>query len=629
MSGIAVLVVEDERLVAIDLQQTLLHMGYDAYAVAASADEALSRAAERRPDIVLMDIRIKGTRDGVETAALLRGAHDVPIIYVTAHADDATLARAKETDPQGYVVKPVKAAELRSTIELSLHRHAIDARLRRHDRWLSTTLGAIVDGVVSVDARGLVTFLNPAAEALLGVGMREAVGRTSAEITASSPPTPLDAALAQRVAVEHEDVIEHRDGRRIVEDRAAPVLDGTELLGAVMVVRDVTEQRQMMRQLELADRLVSLGTLAAGVAHEVRNPLAVVLAGAELAKDELVVALGALRASEPAPERVQRALEEALDAHAEIVEAAQQIRRIVSDLRVFGMAPESSSGPCDVARALGWAVRTTGAELRERATVVVDTEPGLIAAIDDTRLGQVLVNLLINATHAIEPGRPDANRVTVGARRSGGRVVIMVADTGRGMSPEVKARMLEPFFTTRASGSGTGLGLAITHTILSAAGGSIEADSTVGVGTTFRVSVPAAAALSETSALPSPQPGAAGRACVLVVDDDPVVQRILMRALRAEHDVVCASSAEEALEQLDAGARFDLVVSDLTMPGMGGTGLLQALAARHPEMRSRVLMLSGRARSADDAALLDGTPYLAKPFKLEELRDAVRLALRR
>jgi CheY-like chemotaxis protein len=164
----SILIVEDERIVAKDLQQTLAGMGYDAFAIASSADEALARASARCPDVVLMDIRIKGQRDGVEAAEILRARFGVPVVYLTAHADDATIERATRSEPYGYLLKPVKAAELRSAIEVSIYRHAMEKRLREREKWFSTTLRSLSDAVMTVDLAGNVSFMNPAAEQLTG-----------------------------------------------------------------------------------------------------------------------------------------------------------------------------------------------------------------------------------------------------------------------------------------------------------------------------------------------------------------------------------------------------------------------------------------------------------------------------
>src|ERR1041384_7539149 len=184
----SVLSVEDERIVAKDLQHTLAAMGYDAFAIASSADEALNRAAEKCPDLVLMDIRIKGARDGIETADLLRKQFGVPVVYLTAHADDATIERAKRTTPYGYLMKPVKSAELRSAIEVTLHRHEMEKQLAVAQRWFATTLRSIDDAVITVDVEGKIAFVNPAAERVLGTAGDQAIGQPAAGAMGAGAP---------------------------------------------------------------------------------------------------------------------------------------------------------------------------------------------------------------------------------------------------------------------------------------------------------------------------------------------------------------------------------------------------------------------------------------------------------
>ena len=331
--GTRVLVVEDERIVARDLQEMLLEMGYDPYAVAASADEAIARAAERALDLALLDIRIRGSRDGITLAGLLREQFGVPVVFLTAHADDATLDRAKRTEPYGYLVKPVKAAELRSAIEIALFRHAMEKRLRESERWFATTLHSIADAVVTVDLAGNVRFMNAAAEALTGVSRADALGRPAREVVrVVAPPeaaAPLERALDARAPISlREATLATAAGpERVIADSVAPVVDRDEMLGAVMVFRDITEHKQLQRQLEVADRLASLGTMAAGVAHEVNNPLSVVIANATYVQSELE------RLASERPD--DGALAEAISAQDDLARAASRIARIVGELRAF------------------------------------------------------------------------------------------------------------------------------------------------------------------------------------------------------------------------------------------------------------------------------------------------------
>ncbi|MBL8910120.1 MAG: response regulator [Archangium sp.] len=626
------LIVEDERIVARDLQETLVGLGYDAFAIAASSDEAMARATERRPDLVLMDIRIKGGRDGIETATALRKRFDVPIVYLTAHADEATIERARATEPYGYVIKPVNSAELRSAVEVSIYKHGVDRQVRARERWFSTTLRSIADAVVAADSTGRVSFMNAAAEELTGVPQGDALGRPAREVVQLTDPvhpaSPIDRALEQRASVTIDRAqLRHVLGtNRLISDSAAPVLDDGQVLGAVMVFRDVTEQEAVKRQLEAADRLAALGTMAAGVAHEVNNPLTVVVANGRFIESELRDVVTELRAGTAVGEPTIRRLEELLEAQQEALSGATRIGRIVSELKALARPSTQSNARADVARAVAWAVRATAHEVRHRAEVSTDVQLVAPVALDETRLGQVLVNLMINAAHAIAPGRVDGNRITVRAVQDREVVVIEVSDSGCGMEQEILGKVFEPFFTTKALGTGTGLGLSITQAIVSSVGGRIEAESQPGRGSVFRLFLPVAVVAQSTPA-PAPDP-AARRARLLVIDDEELVLRALTRTLK-EHDLLCVQSAREALALLARGERFELILSDVMMPDMTGVEFFGELVRAHPDAAARVVFLTGGAISPAVAERLSGLDVLTieKPFSPEKLREVIRSRL--
>lgn len=633
-AALSILIVEDERIVAQDLQQSLLEMGYDAFAIASSGDEALQRAAERCPDVVLMDIRIKGVRDGIETAEAMRASFGVPVVYLTAHADDATLERAKKTEPYGYLVKPVKSSELRSVVEVSTYRHAADRKLRERERWFSTTLKCIADAVVTVDVEGKVSFMNPAAEELTGMKTSDACGRPNGEVVRLRAPqgSPLDAALSQRAAVHLAEATLERSGApaRLIGDSAAPVLDGADMLGAVMVFRDISERKDLQRRLELADRLTSLGAMAAGVAHEVNNPLSVITANSQFVRAELDRALEEnAAANDPRSQSLGILLREAISVHVEIQSAACRIAQIVSDLKAFSSQREHASGFSSVREAIDWAVRATAHELRYRAKTVLDIEPLPLVAIDATRLGQVLVNLLLNSALALPAGSSEDHEVRIRARSvTPTRVVIEVRDTGSGMTPDTLARIFEPFFTTRGQGSGTGLGLAICHGIITSIGGDISVTSEAGVGTTFRVFLPAA----KNVGLAPPgdaSPSSSARGRVLVVDDEELVLRAIRRLLSRDHDVVCCRSGKAALDLFASGERFDVIFTDLVMPDMGGAELFRELGRYIPNELDRVVFMSGGVAHGELPASPNQKPnhHLDKPFDVERLRAMVNEVL--
>jgi PAS domain S-box-containing protein len=630
----AVLIVEDEGIIAQNVQDLLASLGYDAFAIAATSTEAVALASERCPDVVLMDIRIKGEPDGIATAALLRERFDVPIIYLTALADEATLERAKRTEPHGYLVKPIRPADLQSAIEIALFKHAMERRLRVRERWFSTTVRSISDAIVTVDLAGKITFMNPAAETLLAIGLADAKGRSAGDVLhlldADARPdenTSLDRALRERRPVEMREAVlrDAAGSSKVIEDSAAPVIDAGEVLGAVMVFRDVTEQKRLQKQLELADRLASLGTMAAGVAHEVNNPLSVVIANAEFVKERL-----GNSPREPLSNEVDdRRIAECTMALQELSSAAGRIAQIVSDLKDFSPPQRLAPGSVAVRDAVEWAIRSTAHELRHRARVV--TRLGEVPRVDadETRLGQVLVNLLINAAHAIAPGAAASNEVSIATRTDDeGRVVIQVTDTGSGMPPEVLKRIFEPFFTTKAVGVGTGLGLSICHGIVASMGGRLDVESQVGKGSTFFIRLPASVNQARRASSLPPLGDSKLRGRLLVIDDEDSVLRVIARVLE-DHEIVSKQSPQTALELLQSDDRFDVIFCDLMMPNMTGMDFYEDLLRLRAPLARRVVFLTGGALTERAAAFLGAVPnqYLEKPFNVQGLRSLVQQIL--
>ena len=386
-----------------------------------------------------------------------------------------------------------------------MYRHGTEKRLREREQWMSTTLRSITDAVISVDMTGRVTFSNHAAEGLTGARFEDALGRLMGEIIylvddrgRPVEETPLEQVLRRRQPLETVEarLLDTAKGViRLIHASAEPIVDGAHMFGAVMVFRDVTEQRRLERRLEVADRMASLGTMAAGVAHEINNPLSVVMVNTDLVAADLddwhrtwrdVVTSLAERGL--APETAPVSMEQAVEALAEVRSAATRIADIVSGLRTFARPSERTRGEADVRRAAEWAIRATTHQIRHRARLVVDLRDVPTARIDENQLGQVMVNLLINATQAIAPGNAQDNEIAVRCRLAEeGHILVEVTDTGSGITEEHRGRIFEPFFTTKPVDVGTGLGLAICHGIVTRAGGNILVQSRPGDGSTFRL----------------------------------------------------------------------------------------------------------------------------------------------
>jgi PAS domain S-box-containing protein len=398
-----------------------------------------------------------------------------------------------------------------------------------------------------------------------------------------------------------------RDGVRVrlevlsspTEHRGRPAVLG--------VARDVTERTRMDAQLAQVDRLHALGTLAAGVAHEINNPLTF-----------FYLRLDAL-------ERWVGRLPEELRAHAaeqigELRGGAERVTRIVRDLRTFSRSADQPRGPVELREVFAFVERITQSEHKHRAAFEVSVEDVPPVLGEQGRLEQVFLNLVLNALQALPDGEPDRSWVRLRARHDGDEVIVEVADNGPGMAADVAARIFDPFFTTKPVGVGTGLGLSICHGIVNQLGGSITVESSPGVGTTFQIRLPTASIGDRVD-----EP----RRSVLVVEDDELVAGVVMNMLGERHDVVQAADGETAIRAL-AGRRFDVVLCDLVMPGMTGEDLYERVRTTHPEQAIRFVFMTGGVLTERTARFLDSVsaPRVLKPFSAETLARAVDEILR-
>jgi len=378
------------------------------------------------------------------------------------------------------------------------------------------------------------------------------------------------------------------------------------------------EQQRIKDQLLISDRMASVGILAAGVGHEINNPLAV-----------LLLNLGVVDTN------VKRVRAELGDSHlltaidaglAEARQAAERVRNIVRDLKFFASPESETRGPVDLQRILDSSLRMVSTEIRHRARLVTDfAEVPPVLAIE-ARLGQVFLNLLVNAAQAIPEGRSGKNQIRVSTRVEGNFARIEIADTGTGIPPEILKRLFTPFVTTKPVGVGTGLGLSICHRIVTEAGGDIRVETKVGSGTVFVVRLPLAVSAEPPAAVEAVTTGATPRGSILIVDDEPMIGDVLRRSLVHEHDVAAVSRARDALDRIAGGERFDVILSDLMMPEMTGMDLHAELARIAPDQASALVFMTGGAFTASAREFLDrvSNPWLDKPFDLEELQALVR-----
>jgi signal transduction histidine kinase len=396
------------------------------------------------------------------------------------------------------------------------------------------------------------------------------------------------------------------------------------LVGAIeRELRDAqgrAQSRKIEEQLLVSERMASVGTLAAGVAHEINNPLAVVIGTLQIMNQDFEILSRTFDATtDEAARRETLAAASASfrRASADAEEAAERVRVIARDLRVFSHPDADRLVAVDIHKVLESSLRMAQNELGPRAKVIrrFGTPPDVQA--NEARLGQVFLNLLVNAAHAIAEGHPEQNTITLTTSSSEDMVTVEINDTGSGIPPDVLPRIFDVFFTTKPVGIGTGLGLSICHQILTALGGSIEVTSRVGEGTTFRVLLRRSHSGS-TGEIPVPAGLVAStsrRARVLVVEDEPALGRMLPRLL-APHEVTVVDRAADALARIEAGEVYDAILCDLMMPEMTGMDFHDALLQGHPEVAARIVFMSGGVFTPAARAFMERVPNrrLDKPF---------------
>ena len=379
------------------------------------------------------------------------------------------------------------------------------------------------------------------------------------------------------------------------------------------------ERRDLQASLAQSDRLASMGMLAAGVAHEINNPLAYVLFNAESLSEDMT----ALTNEALPPET----LEDMLSRLRDIIDGASRIKQISRDLNTFSRQDGMELVPIQMQDSIEHALNMVGNELRYRARVVKDLQPTSPVLASEGKLAQVFLNLLINSIQAFDGVNVGENEIRVRSWQDGAQVCAEVSDTGPGIPKENQARIFEPFFTTKGIGSGTGLGLSICRNIITSFSGEIGFSSDPDQGTRFWLRLPAVHLEKAPTPAPTTAPpiGEDFRGRILVIDDEPGIRTAIARLLGRRHDVTTVASGEEAKELLERDGSFDLVICDLMMSKMSGMELHAWLVGHDPELADRVVFITGGVFTPGAAEYLAGVKNLRieKPFNTDKFKAMV------
>jgi two-component system cell cycle sensor histidine kinase/response regulator CckA len=628
---LSVLVIEDDNQLLRTLGDILRLHGHSPL-TAASGREGLDLVAHRIEPlaVALVDLKLPDM-DGVEVVGRLRSISSLTeTVILTGHASVDSAIRALRQHTGDYLVKPIAPDLLLTTIERAgerWQRRQAEEALRRSEERSQLLLENISDLVVVVDAALTIRYVSPSVVRMLRYSPEELVGHSFLDIA-----HPDDARIVEqflRLTARREEStwqelrVRYRDGEwRLLEMTGANLVGQTQMKGLVLTGRDVTERRRLEIQLRQAQKMESIGRLAGGVAHDFNNILSVVIGYSELAL------------ARPAIEDdLRREIDEVRKAGERASQLTRQLltfaRRQPSQIQVFSLN--------DVVDDLS---EMLGPLLGETIVLRTELAPSLgPIRTDPAQIEQVIVNLVLNARDAMPQGgnllirtvnlfegtsdRPDG-------APAGDHVVLIVSDTGVGMTDDVRSRVFEPFFTTKEASRGTGLGLAMVYGILQSGGGSIGIESEVGKGTTFRLYWPRVDdPIEPLPVQDSSDDIPTGTETVLVVDDERVIREFLMKALEAQgYSVITVSDAVEALAVLRSGApTVDLLLTDVVLSGMTGDELAVVVAQEQPQVP--VVLMSGYEEGAALPADPAGPPrrVLQKPFTLAVLARRIRSAL--
>ena len=621
-----VMIVEDEGLIANDIAGQLTKSGYEVVSISSSGEEALSSLRTCAPDLVLMDIRLKGKLDGIDTAMKVRNDHDLPVIFLTSHADQETLARAKHAEPFGYLVKPFRQLNLCSAIEMALYKHQSERALAQREAWLATVLQSTADSTIVTDGDGHIQFLNTNAERLLNLSSAGASGFhwTKAaplfERRSGMPADDLAPVAALRMvtlALPRGLVLRRQDGTEIeVEGELSPSVLRDSVAGTIITMRDVSQRNQEEAEFRHEQKMVAVGRMAGGVAHDFNNLLTVILGhGSELASE---------LADPSALERVKAILDAATTAAGFTQQLLTLARKQVVRHEMF-LVNEA------ILRIIGTLRNLLGPNIQLRTDLSEDAGN---VRMNVASVEQVIMNLVLNSRDAM----PNGGEIVISSgrkeRQSSGSfgditeslVQISVADTGSGMPLEVQEHIFEPFFTTKPHGKGTGLGLAIVYGIVKDAFGEISVRSTPNIGTCFDILLPRAEEIVSSRPAPHSPPKTLGPKTVLLVEDQAAIRALIHNYLEQKgFNLIEAADGQEALalSELYEG-RIDLLISDVLMPKMDGMTLSRQLTASRPNLK--VLLISGQPGEAIN--LLRGAnlnaEFMPKPFVLPNLLEKVQ-----
>ena len=640
-----ILIVEDESIVALDIQNRLRRLGYLVPTFVATGEDAIAQIAATSPDLVLMDIKLKGGMDGIEAAQHIKEKYGIPVIYLTAFADEITLQRAKLTEPFGFLLKPFEERELLAAIRMALYRSQAERQLKESEQKFRSVIEQSTDGIVMINEEGRIVEWNTAQEQITGWTREQVIDQPIWDIQFQLQPQDtknswsIESLQAVTMALLQKGEVpsKYRSTEKMIQrpDNTVCTLqsrlfiiqrDQRNLIGSVN--HDITQQKQVEETLRQAQKMESLGVLAGGMAHDFNNLLVIILGQSSLALAKL-----------PSDSLVKAHLEKSIRAAERAADLAQQ-------MLAFSGRGTFESHPINLNELVRNNQDLYGAAVPKNIRLAFELEDSIpLIEADPGQIQQVLMNVILNASEAIDrqagaimvgtgihdvAAEDESTGQWLGYPLSTGRYVFLeIKDDGCGMDPETRLKVFEPFFTTKALGRG--LGLAAVLGIVRGHRGAVRIETKPDDGTVFKFLLPmcdapvlAVAEDGRKTAVSPPTTASAGH--LLVIDDEKGVCEAVTDILELTGiPVLTALNGPTGLDiyrkHID---KISLILLDLSMPGMNGEETYQALRQINPQVQ--VVLSSGYDEQEVFRRFNNSgfAGFLQKPYNLVTLIETVK-----
>jgi PAS domain S-box-containing protein len=622
-----ILIIEDEALIALDLQTALRSWGYSVLDPVLSAEEALAVIKQTPPDLIMIDIVLQGGIDGIEAAEIIRSQWGIPVVFITAYADLEKLDKAKLTVPFGYLLKPFQEREVQVTVEMALYvfkmdqeRKKAEEEVRRLKDFYGLILENVQDGIWVTDEKDRMIFFNPAMEKIAGVKAGDVLGLN---VTRDFPQEATGEFLQyyhqakeQGNPQPYEVRVVTPAGRQTVQSGwLIPRFNKGHYLGMICSIQDITDIKRMGEERLAMSKRESTELLAGGIAHDFNNLLSVILGNLDLA-------IG----FEQSKEEMTKSLEAAMKAALESRKLTHQLITLAKGGATF---KKLISLPPLLKEQADFTLR--GSRVAADCSLPEDL---WMVKVDEGQIGQVIRNLVLNAREAMEEG----GRISITAENAvltlpnsfslppGDYLTVRFSDQGKSIPEEILPKIFDPYFSTKQRGvqKGMGLGLTICQSIIQKHGGTIDVKSLSGEGTTFQIYLPAF-----REAIPvqeSPRSASSPKGRILVMDDEEMVRSMVGSILkRLGYEVEMVENGERVIEAYQTAqtlARpFDAFLLDLTVRGgMGGKETIRRLLKLDPEVKAIVLSGYDQSKVIQEYEVYGFKAALTKPFLVDDLK---------